>query len=125
MLNCKFLIYLQEFIKNLFDAKITVRTATSRFTELYNKGEIEKELQELGKLFKKRNHVKLTKQIDSMFKLAQIKGSAQAMKNVAKILEAKKIDLSPGEFVVTLILFYKQRRKKQPIDIFENFQSVA
>ena len=103
---------MQEFINNLFDAKITVRTATSRFTELYNKGEVKNELQELGKLFKKRNYVKLTKQIDSMFKLAQIKGSAQAMKNVAKILEAKKIDLSPGEFVITLILFYKQHSKR-------------
>ena len=65
---------------------------------MHRKGDIEKELENLAKLFKKRNHAKLAKQIDTMFKLAKIKGSAQAMKNVAEILEAKT-DLSPGIFI--------------------------
>ena len=90
-----------EFIENLFGAKITVCQTQEKFTDLHRDGEVEKELRSLSSLFKKQNHDKLADQIESMFKLAKIKGSAEAMKEVATILEAKT-DLSPGEFSCNL-----------------------
>ena len=90
-----------EFIENLFGAKITVCQTQEKFTDLHRDGEVEKELRSLSSLFNKQNHDKLADQIESMFKLAKIKGSAEAMKEVATILEAKT-DLSPGEFSCNL-----------------------
>ena len=84
-----------EFIEKLFGAKITVRQTQEKFTDLYRDGEVEKELRSLSNLFNKQNHAKLADQIETMFKLAKIKGSAEAMIEVAAILEANT-DLSPG-----------------------------
>ena len=85
----------KEFIEKLFGAKITVCQTQEKFTDLYRDGEVEKELRSLSNLFNKQNHAKLADQIETMFKLAKIKGSAEAMIEVAAILEANT-DLSPG-----------------------------
>ena len=95
-----------EFIENLFGAKITVCQTQEKFTDLHRDGEVEKELRSLSSLFNKENHDKLADQIESMFKLAKIKGSAEAMKEVASILEAKT-DLSPCKSSrITIQKFY-------------------
>ena len=86
----------QEFVETLFGAKITVSQTQEKFTELHRDGNVEKELNSLSILFNKQNHSNLADQIETMFKLAKIKGSAEAMKEVASILEAKT-DLSPGK----------------------------
>ena len=85
----------QEFVETLFGAKITVFQTQEKFSDLHRDGVVEKELNSLSILFNKQNHSELTNQIETMFKLAKIKGSAEAMKEVASILEAKT-DLSPG-----------------------------
>ena len=95
-----------EFIENLFGAKITVYQTQEKFTDLHRDGEVEKELNSLSILFNKRNHASLAEQIETMFKLAKIKGSAEAMKEVASILEAKT-DLSPCKSSrITIQKFY-------------------
>ena len=95
-----------EFIENLFGAKITVYQTQEKFTDLHRDGEVEKELNSLSILFNKRNHATLAEQIETMFKLAKIKGSAEAMKEVASILEAKT-DLSPCKSSrITIQKFY-------------------
>ena len=85
----------EEFVETLFGAKITICQTQEKFTDLHREGEVEKELRSLSNLFKKQNHDKLANQIETMFKLAKIKGSAEAMIEVATILEANT-DLSPG-----------------------------
>ena len=96
-----------EFIENLFGAKITVCQTQEKFTDLHRDGDVEKELNSLSILFNKQNHAKLADQIETMFKLATIKGSAKAMKEVASILEAKT-DLSPckSSRIITIQKFY-------------------
>jgi hypothetical protein len=96
-----------EFIENLFGAKITVCQTQEKFTDLHRDGEVEKELNSLSILFNKQNHARIAEQIETMFKLAKIKGSAEAMKKVASILEAKT-DLSPCKYSrITIQKFYK------------------
>ena len=85
----------EEFVETLFGAKITICQTQEKFTDLHREGEVEKELRSLSNLFKKQNHDELANQIETMYKLAKIKGSAEAMIEVATILEANT-DLSPG-----------------------------
>ena len=96
----------QEFVETLFGAKITVCQTQEKFTDLHRDGEVEKELRSLSNLFMKQNHDKLANQIETMFKLAKIKGSAEAMIEVATILEANT-DLSPCKSSrITIQKFY-------------------
>ena len=88
----------QGFIDKLFGSKITVRETQEKFTDLHVKGEIEEEIEVLRDFFKKKGF-KLANQINTMFKLAKIKGSAEAMKKVAEFLKAAT-DLSPVQKII-------------------------
>ena len=88
----------QGFIDKLFGSKITVRETQEKFTDLHDKGEIEKEITALRKIYEKKGF-NLANQINTMFKLAKIKGSAEAVKKVAEVLKAAT-DLSPVQKII-------------------------
>ena len=89
----------QQFVASLFKGKLKVKEVKEKFKSIYEKKQLASEIQLLGEFYKQRNGDNIVAQIETLFRIAEIKDSAEAVSRVSEILKTR-VDLTPVERII-------------------------